>query len=148
MVDEEAIEVVNERGYQAGFVVSQTPAGNTMAQPGTKIQLTVSSGFVDVQLPIDLPDTTTAVDLQVYVNGELQSPSELGVDNLSYLLPSDKKTITLTLTAQQENYPVTVRIAAADTGNFQVYKSFTVNGVTGEAVENESHPFNDPYKIE
>ncbi len=151
LVDEDAIEVVNERGYQAGFVVSQTPAGKTMAQPGTKIQLTVSSGFVDVQLPIDLPDTTTPINLQVYVSGELKTPGELGVDNLTELLPSDKRTVTLTLTAQQESYPVTVRIIAsaeANTGNYQVYKSFTVNGVTGEALENESHPFNDPYKIE
>lgn len=147
LVDEQSIEIVNQDGYQKGFVISQNPNGNTKAQPGTKIKLTVSSGYVNVQLPIDLPDTTTAVDLQVYVNGEQKSGSELGV-NLKNILPSDKKTITLFLTTQKDSYPVTVRIAAAGTENYQVYKSFTVNGTTGQATENESQPFDDPYKID
>lgn len=147
LVDEQSIEIVNQDGYQKGFVISQNPNGNTKAQPGTKIKLTVSSGYVNVQLPVDLPDTTTAVDLQVYVNGEQKSGSELGV-NLKNILPSDKKTITLFLTTQKDSYPVTVRIAAAGTENYQVYKSFTVNGTTGQATENESQPFDDPYKIE
>ena len=147
LVDEQSIEIVNQDGYQKGFVISQNPNGNTKAQPGTKIKLTVSSGYVNVQLPVDLPDTTTAVDLQVYVNGEQKSGSELGV-NLKNILPSDKKTITLFLTTQKDSYPVTVRIAAAGTENYQVYKSFTVNGTTGQATENESQPFDDPYKID
>ena len=147
LVDEQSIEIVNQDGYQKGFVISQNPNGNTKAQPGTKIKLTVSSGYVNVQLPVDLPDTTTAVDLQVYVNGEQKSGSELGV-NLKNILPSDKKTITLFLTTQKDSYPVTVRIAAAGPENYQVYKSFTVNGTTGQATENESQPFDDPYKID
>ncbi len=145
LVDEQKIEVVNQAGYEKGFVVNQTPSSGK-AQPGTKIQLTVSSGYQDVNLKVDLPDTTTAVDLQVYVNGELKSGSEMGT-NLKNLLPSDKKSVSLTLTAQKESYPVTIRIAAAGTENFQVYKSFTANGLDGTAVENESIPFDDPYKI-
>lgn len=147
LVDVQSIEVINHDNYQKGYVISQNPNGNTKAQPGTKIKLTVSSGYKDVQLPIDLPDTTTAVDLQVYVNGEQKTGSELGV-NLKNILPSDKKTVTLYLTAQKESYPVTVRISAAGTENYQVYKSFTVNGTTGQATENESVPFDDPYKIQ
>lgn len=146
LVDEQSIEVVNQAGYEKGFVVSQNPASGK-AQPGTKIQLTVSSGYQDVQMKVDLPDTTTAVDLQVYVNGEQKTGSELGV-NLKNLLPSDKQSISLTLTAQKESYPVTIRIAAAGTENYQVYKSFTANGLDGTAVENESIPFDDPYKID
>lgn len=146
LVDEQKIEVVNQAGYEKGFVVNQNPPSGK-AQPGTKIQLTVSSGYQDVNLKVDLPDTTTAVDLQVYVNGELKSGSEMGT-NLKNLLPSDKKSISLTLTAQKESYPVTIRIAAAGTENYQVYKSFTASGLDGTAVENESIPFDDPYKID
>lgn len=149
LVEEQSIEVVNQAGTQKGYIVNQEPAGGTMAQPGTKIQLTVSSGYQDVQLLVDLPDTTTAVDLQVYVNGELKSAGELGEDvKLQHLLPRDLKTITLTLSAQKESYPVTIRIAAEGTGNYQVYKSFTVNGLDGSAVENESIPFDDPYAMD
>ncbi|MGI6264821.1 MAG: Stk1 family PASTA domain-containing Ser/Thr kinase [Acutalibacteraceae bacterium] len=147
IVDESAIEVVNAAGMQRGYVVSQTPEGGTMAQPGTKVKLTVSSGYQDVQLLVDLPQTSTQVDLQVYVDGELKTESELGVDQLTRLLPSDKKTLTLTLTAQRESYPVTIRIAAEGTGAYQVYKRFLVNGTDGTATEVESNPFNDPYAI-
>lgn len=144
LVEEEEIETVNKAGVNAGYVVLQEPAGGTMAQQGTKIHLQVSSGYQDVLLPFDLPDTDNPVSILVYVNAVPKTGRELGLDiDLNHVLPSDIHTITLTLTEQAESYPVTIQIAPKSTGVYQTYKRFTVNGQNGMAQETESNAFND-----
>ncbi len=159
VIDEDLIEIVNYKGKDAGFVVDQTPAAGESMPIGTKVTLTVSSGFQDVALLVDLPSTSTAVDLQVYVDGSMKAINQLEVkdmngnrlNSLSNLLPTDLKTIAITLTEQKESYPVTIRIRASDlAGNYDTYYSVRANGLKGLAEETSDgyKEFKDPYAAE
>lgn len=142
------IEVVNDPNTsKAGIVIGQDPAPREMKQPGTVITLKVSSGYKDVEaLVVALPDTTTVVDLKVYVNGLERTAKELGVKTLSGLLPRDLKFIELTLTEQREKYTVTVKIAPSGDKNFADFRTFTADGINGTAREETDKyiPFVEP----
>ena len=142
------VEIVNDPNYDvAGVVVGQSPAPGEMKQPGTEIVLKVSSGYKDVEaLIVDLPDSTTVIDLKVYVNGHERTAEELGVSTLSGLLPRDMKFIELTLTEQRDKYTVTVKIAPTGDKNFADFRTFTAYGSNGTAKEDMDKytPFVEP----
>ncbi len=142
------VEIVNDPRYDTpGIVVGQSPAGGEKRQPGTEIVLKVSSGYKDVEaLIVDLPKTTTVIDLKVYVNGLERTAEELGVKTLTGILPGDMKFIELTLTEQREKYTVTVKIAPTGSKDFADFRTFTADGVNGTAREETDKytPFVEP----
>ena len=141
------IKVVNHDKYGEGVVIDQYPAAGEARQPGTEITLTVSSGYKDVKdLIVDLPETTTTVDLQVFVDGTERTAKELGVKTLTGLLPADMDFVVLQLKEQKESYTVTIKIAATDEGTFADFRTFIADGVGGTARENLDRykPFVEP----
>lgn len=134
---------VNSNAYTSrGIVVDQTPAGETSVSPGTKVKLTLSSGYRDVTIPLALPmEATTGVDVQVYVDGTLdQTLSKTG------LLPSDIKTLNLEIkNVQKAEYSVTIQISPTGANRYTRFASFRVNGSTGGITTEYLNPYEDPY---
>ncbi len=147
VVKTDNIKVVNHPKYGEGVVVGQSPAAGEARQPGTEIVLSVSSGYRDVKdLIVDLPDTTTTIDLKVYIDGTERTAEQLGVETLTGLLPRDKDFVVLQLTEQKEKYTVTVKIAATDDGKFADFRTYTADGINGTAKEDTGRyvPFVEP----
>lgn len=147
VVKADRIKVVNHDKYGEGVVIDQSPKAGEPRQPGTEIVLTVSSGYKDVKdLIVDLPDTTTTVDLKVYVDGTERKAKDLGVETLTGLLPADMDFVVLQLKEKKESYTVTVKIAATDVGKFADFRTFIADGVGGTARENLDRykPFVEP----
>ena len=145
VVKKENIKVVNDGRYNKGVVISQSPNGNTMAPYGSEVVLTVSSGFTDLKgLVVTLPDTSTPIDLKIFVAGKEVSASSVGVDSLTGILPRDKRSISLNLSVQQAVYPVTVQISVSGKNNFKDYAIYEVDGVQGKATLKNQIPFDDP----
>lgn len=123
-------------------VISQTPDSSKEAVPGTAVKLVVSTGYQNVSYTIPMPNTLTPIDLQVYVNGQLDNEY-----TLSKIIPSDYGSKTIILKNAQSSYPVTIMIRASSDNNsneFKVYRKFTANGLTGKPENVESYPFDDP----
>ena len=139
LVVPENIEVKNHPSYPAGTVISQTPAADTMAQPGTEVKLVVSSGYRDLTISVPLPTYKNEedvpvyvdfpVDLKVYIDG-VESSSFTG---LTGILPDVKRTIDFKLTEQKASYPFSVWISKSGEGSFEKYAEYQVNGSTGTA---------------
>jgi len=111
-------------------VISVSPAVGETVVPTETITLTVSSGYRNVDILLPLPETSTTVDLQVFVDGTLDTTLSKQFVNI---LPDKKKSVTFTVGLQKDEYDVTVKIAPAGTGNWQIYTSYTVDGVNGTA---------------
>ncbi|MBO5929654.1 MAG: Stk1 family PASTA domain-containing Ser/Thr kinase, partial [Clostridia bacterium] len=122
---------VNDPTVPPETVVQQSVAGGTVVQPGSPIQIKVSTGYQEVELQIPLPDSGITVDLQIFVNGKL-SPK-----NLTGILPNVVKTQKVTFAEKADSYIVTVKIAKTGTNNaeFLDYAQYNINGKTGMIVE-------------
>lgn len=111
-------------------VVEVSPAVGEKVVPTELITLTVSSGYRDVELLLPLPETSTTVDLQVYVDGKKDDTISASLVNI---LPDKKKQVNFVVGAQKDTYDVTIKIAPAGSSDWQVYTSFEVDGVNGTA---------------
>ena len=128
IVNETDITYVNNADFPKDTVVSQSIAGGLTATPGTTITLQVSTGFRDVKVQVPMPNSDVAVDLKMYVGGELK---ESKID----VMPNDLGVWTITLSEPQEQYTVRVNIAKSGTGNYEKYAEYRIDGVGGKAVE-------------
>ncbi len=125
------VDVVYKNGTTVkDTVIDVSPAVGESLVPTEKITLTASSGYKDVEILLPLPETSTTVDLQVYVDGTLDNTISKGFVNI---LPDKKKQVTFTVGVRKDEYDVTVKIAPAGTSNYQVYTSYTVHGAAGTA---------------
>ncbi len=122
-------------------VIAVSPAVGTAIAPTEPITLTVSSGFQDVTITMALPNTSTTVDLQVFVDGTLNSTIS---GTMKGILPNRKETVTFTVSEQKEKYDVTVKIAVAGTNNYQEYTNYTVYGNQGYAQMESTPHFEEP----
>lgn len=113
------IEYVNS-DYPKDVVISQDPAKDTMATPGTKINLKVASGFKDFKLTVPLPRTTAALDIQVFVDGK-HAPQ---YDDQNFV-PYNSRELLLTL--QKEQYPVLIKLRKHGQTEWVSYMEFEVN---------------------
>ncbi len=135
------VDVVYTKGNTVkDTVVEVFPAVGGTYIPTEKITLTVSSGYKDVEILLPLPETSTTVDLQVYVDGTLDSNIS---KNLVNILPDKKGQVTFTVGLRKDEYDVTVKIAPAGTKNYQVYTSYTVHGAAGTAQQVGEMTFNE-----
>jgi serine/threonine protein kinase len=114
------VKYVNSDDYPKDIVISQDPPKDTMATPGTKINLVVASGYRDFKLPVALPRTTATLDMCVYVDGD---PIE--EFNKDKFVPYN--TIELLLTTQKEEYTVLVKLRKHETAEWISYREYTVN---------------------
>ncbi len=138
VVDEGDIVTKNHDSFAQGLVISQSPAGDTMLQPGKEVKLVVSSGYRNVSLEVDLPNVSHAINLSVYIDGYPGA----GFDDLKGLLPTDIRSVTLNFTEQKESYTVTVRIKPRDgSGEEMDYVKYSVNGRTGAATLIAQYPY-------
>ena len=142
VVDESDIQKVNHPTYGAGYVISQSPEGDTMQSPGTRIKLVVSSGYKDISVDVQMPDTNTAVDMQVFVNGRESAEHS---NKLKGLLPSAMTQLPqLKFTEQLDTYNVTIRISEAGKNQYTDYIVYTMDGRSGTANVERIYPFTDP----
>ncbi len=132
-------EYVNGKAMK-DTVLEISPAIGTAALPTDSITLTVSSGYQDVEITMNLPETSTTVDLQVYVDGALDSTLSAQMKNI---LPNVKRTLNFTVSERKEQYDVTVKIAVAGTNDYVVYTNYTVYGAEGFASMETVPVFNE-----
>jgi beta-lactam-binding protein with PASTA domain/tRNA A-37 threonylcarbamoyl transferase component Bud32 len=124
------IEYVNSNDYPKDIVISQDPPKDTMATPGTKINLKVSSGFKDFKLPVALPRTTVALDMCVYVDGDHVSKFDK-----NRFVPYNS--VDLLLTIQKEEYPVRIMLRKYGTTKWIPYAEYLINCIN-QTIESET----------
>lgn len=122
------------------YVISQSPAADTMLTPGSEVKLVVSSGYCDasIQLGLPLPESSSSIariNVEVYIDGV----PDTGL-SLTNILPREYGSPTLKFTKQKASYDVTVLIGEVGKEP-QNYKKFTVNGRTGKVTETRSYEF-------
>ena len=129
IVNDPAVKYVNDKSPK-GTVLQQSLEKGSMQKPGTECVLTVSSGFHDVEITVPLPDTTTPVDVQVYVNGKLNSSLS---DSYKNILPSVVGNLKLKCTEQAASYNVTIMLSVAGKNDYKQYASYTADALAGSS---------------
>lgn len=131
-VNEANIKRVNNKDVLTPDVVLEQSLPNGSSQsPGTEVVLTVSSGYQDVELHVQLPKPNEPVSaaLEFYVDN---LPRE-DLNNQYKKILLQGNSIKLTLTEQKEIYNLTIRIKPEYANGFTPYISYTINGKTGSA---------------
>lgn len=129
----------NHPSYAAGTVISQSPAGDTMAAPGTEVILTVSTGFRDLDLTVPLPEIDYGIDLKVYIDGKEQDKAEY-TSKLKGLLPNVIKSVNIPFTEQKASYQVSIYVAKSGSTDFKRYAEYQVDGTKGKAQQSYLNP--------
>lgn len=132
VVDRAKIVYENHPTYAAGTVISQSPAGDTMAKPGSEVVLTVSTGYRDLSLTVPLPDVDYGIDLRVYIDGTEQTGSDY--TNLKGFLPSVKKSVTTPLRSRKPLIESPSMSPGLDRRNTTICE-YMVDGTTGRATQ-------------
>ncbi len=134
VVKTEKIVRVNHPTYSAGVVLSQLPESGTEVAPDSEIVLTVSSGYKDVNLDVNLPQVEKNIDLDVYIDAKLWY-SQDGID------PESTSSMEFQLKEQKAKYTVTVELSEAGKKKFKTYAIFVINGETGTIVSSDYRSF-------
>ena len=144
VVNENEIVRQNSDKPEGTVVEQRTEAGAAIKpgdklKPGDKIILVVSSGSRDVSVTIPLPQIDDVIDMEVFVDGQYNATYSAGMKGL---LPSEVGSKTITFTeSKTSSYVVTVRIAFAGTGNYQLYYKFSVDPAKGTVEQLEHQAF-------
>lgn len=134
------IEDVNSSAPK-GTVVSVTPDHTINQYPDVNIKLQVSTGYRDVEIELELPNTDTTVDLQFYVDGKLDSALTSSNANIT---PKDIGTLKFTTKLAKDSYQVRVKISVAGKNTFDTYALFQVNGSNGNYTLTDKQEFVEP----
>ncbi len=121
-------------------VIAVTPDNSEPRLPDSEITLTVSTGFRDVQITLDLPKVDVAVDLQFYVAGKFDSALSAEFLNIKPNLYPDGK-ITFTLKETKASYLVSVAVSKANANEYKDYAIFEVNGAEGTYVVKNQYEY-------
>ena len=109
--------------------------------PDSVITLTVSSGFQDVAITLELPDTTTPIDLEFYVAGKKDDALSSGHRGIKPTEFTSNGKITFTVKETQSKYKVSVAIAKAGSNVYNDYAVFEVDGENGTYTLVSLHEF-------
>ncbi len=119
----------NHDRYDKDYVISQSPAEDTMAQVDTKVDLVVSTGYKNYILTVPLPETMAPLEMGVYIDGnpapEFDDPG---------FIPIESK--QLELKVQKEEYEVLILLRKKG-GEWYPYRRYTINSVNQIIVEQE-----------
>ena len=126
--------------YMAGVVAKQEPAANTEAATGSTVNLVMASGYRNVELPLELPETSSVISLEVFIDGKPQTRPEYSTE-LQNILPSAIDKWYFTFDEQLASYKVTFRIKGEGASTFELYASYTANGLTGEWTQDVLYPY-------
>ena len=130
-VNEANIKRVNSSSVLTPDVVLEQSLPNGSSQsPGTEVVLTVSSGYQDVEVYVQLPGESITAALEFYLDGV---PQESLNNQYKKVLLKDTGSIRLTFGQQKESYKLTVRIKPEYASKFTDYVTYTLNGKTGSA---------------
>ncbi|MDD2361345.1 MAG: Stk1 family PASTA domain-containing Ser/Thr kinase [Oscillospiraceae bacterium] len=113
---------INHNSYPRDTVISQNPAKDTMLAPGSAIDITVASGFKDFDLVVPMPNTTTPLDMIVYIDGKHAAK----FDNNNFV---PINTAILKLTETKGQYDVLIKLrkhTATGSEGFNDYVRYTV----------------------
>ncbi len=119
-------------------VIEVSPDYHEKQLPDVTIKLTVSSGYQDVTVEVAMPNTSTPVDLQIFVDGKLDTAL---TNQFTGIMPQDMSRVSFTVAVTKEKYTVRVKIAKAGTDSFADYAVFSVDSKKGEYKQTESYPF-------
>ena len=135
-------EYVNNKAKK-DTVIESSHDYNDKHLPDVTITLTVSSGFQDVEITLELPDTSTPVDLEFFVAGKKDdalSSQHRGIKPNEF---ASNGKITFTVKETQAKYKVSVAIAKAGSNVYNDYAVFEVNGEKGTYTLVSMHEFTD-----
>lgn len=130
---------VNQGGAKDA-IIAVSPDSSVKQKPDVAIQLTVTTGYSDATIELDLPDTGTTVDLQIYVAG---AQNEALTKKYTKIVPKDIGKLTFKVSEQKDSYVVTVKISVSGKNTFTDLAKFTVDGLKGTAELTESHLFTE-----
>ena len=130
---------VNQGGAKDA-IIAVSPDSSVKQKPDVAIQLTVTTGYSDATIELNLPDTGTTVDLQIYVAG---AQNEALTKKYTKIVPKDIGKLTFKVYEQKDSYVVTVKISVSGKNTFTDLAKFTVDGLKGTAVLTESHLFTE-----
>lgn len=119
----------NHDRYDKDYVISQSPAEDTMSQVGTKVDLVVSTGYKNYILTVPLPETMAPLEMGVYIDGK-PAPEFDDPD----FVPIESK--QLELKVQKEEYEVLILLRKKG-GKWYPYRKYTINSVNQIIVEQE-----------
>ena len=139
----EPVSKINHDTYEAGRVVSQTPAADELLEVGGTVQVVVASGFRDAKLvALPLPEVNSTISLEVYIDAKLDNRPEYSSD-LKNILPSAIAggKMYFTFVEQKASYKVTFRIKGESAPTYQNYASFTINGLDGTWAMDMLNPY-------
>lgn len=119
----------NHDRYDKDYVISQSPAEDTMAQVDTKVDLVVSTGYKNYILTVPLPETMAPLEMGVYIDGK-PAPEFDDPD----FVPIESK--QLELKVQKEEYEVLILLRKKG-GKWYPYRKYTINSVNQIIVEQE-----------
>lgn len=129
IVNESEIIDVYDPSVKAGTVIEQSIPADTPVPPETVIKLSVSTGFAEVKIPIQLPTHLTQnVNLQIYVGGNYYT-------TVTDLAPATTSTYTAVIRHAKDTYQVEVKIAFAGTTDYKPYAKYECNAKTGGSME-------------
>ena len=128
-------ELVNNAAV-AGTVIAVTPDHSEPRLPDTEITLTVSTGFRDVEITVDLPMLDEAIDLQFYINGQTDSALSANFLGIKPKLYGDGK-VVFTTTKTSATYTVSIGVSLANQHKYKDYAIIDVNGADGTFVVRE-----------
>lgn len=115
-------------------VLSMSPDNSEPRLPDTEITLTVSTGFRNVEVTLDLPMVDDAIDLQFYINGKLDnklSAEFLGIKPKLYGTGDGKGKVVFVAKETYETYTVSIAISLANQHKYKDYATIEVNGANG-----------------
>lgn len=128
---------VNQGGVK-DTIIDVSPDSSKQQKPDVAIELTVTSGYSDATVELNLPNTGTTVDLQFYVDG---AQNEALTKKYSKIVPKDIGKLTFKVSEQKASYLVRVKISISGKNDFKELAEFTVDGLKGTSVLTASYPF-------
>ena len=121
-------------------VIAVTPDHTEPRLPDIEITLTVSTGFQDVKITVDLPMVDEAIDLQIYIAGKYNSALSSEYQGIKPKLFQNGK-VEILANATEATYTVSVAISASGANKYQDYVIYEVNGTKGTATLLEQYDF-------
>ena len=132
-------EYVNDTAAK-DTVIAVTPDNSEPRLPDTEITLTVSTGFRNVEVKVDLPMVDEAIDLQFYIAGKFNSALSAEHSGIKPKLYNGGK-VVFTVTETIELYTVSIAISLTGANQYEDYVIYEINGATGTAVLKEKNDF-------